>query len=194
MRRCPNYAEGYKVTRDTAVRWSSHRHRCGAVAGKRVCSKGGRRADGRDVVVRPAVFNVKLQMGTDADQVLVGQSHPVPQRTADAKKGIAGDASPPANLLGRTLAEAHLVALIPTVLVGIAGVLFVDARIEFEFLQRHSSILPSRQEKGNLGFPAFNQTRQDFAAAHRPLTERIGCAFPIAPVGPHPDLAALQVA
>jgi hypothetical protein len=26
------------------------------------------------------------------------------------------------------------------------------------------------------------------------LTERIGCAFPIAPVGPHPDLAALQVA
>jgi hypothetical protein len=59
---------------------------------------------------------------------------------------------------------------------------------------RHIGILLSRQEKGNLGFPAFNQTRKDFAATHRPLAEGVCCPAPVVTVGPHPDLAALKVA
>jgi hypothetical protein len=59
---------------------------------------------------------------------------------------------------------------------------------------RHIGILLSRQEKGNLGFPAFNQTRKDFAATHRPLAEGISRPAPVVSVGPHPDLAALKVA
>jgi hypothetical protein len=59
---------------------------------------------------------------------------------------------------------------------------------------RHNRILPSRQEKGNLGFPAFNQTWKDFAAAHRPLAEGVCRPVPVIPIGPHPDLTALKIA
>jgi hypothetical protein len=50
------------------------------------------------------------------------------------------------------------------------------------------------QEQRNLGFPAPNQTRQDFAATLYPHAECCGCALPIAPVGAHADGAALEVA
>jgi hypothetical protein len=50
------------------------------------------------------------------------------------------------------------------------------------------------QEQRNLGFAAFDETRQDFATALGPNTECLGCAFPITPVGTHADGAALEVA
>jgi hypothetical protein len=50
------------------------------------------------------------------------------------------------------------------------------------------------QEQRNLGFPALNQTRQDFATTLGPSTERFGRALPIPPVSTHTDGAALKVA
>jgi hypothetical protein len=50
------------------------------------------------------------------------------------------------------------------------------------------------QEQRNLGFPALDQSRQDFAPTLGPNTECLGCAFPITPVGTHADGAALEVA
>ena len=43
------------------------------------------------------------------------------------------------------------------------------------------------QEQRNLGFPAFNQTRQDFATALGPDAESLCRPIPVAPVGFHAD-------
>jgi hypothetical protein len=91
------------------------------------------------------------------------------------------------------LPEPNLVALVPTPFGGVPSVLAVDSGLEEDFLEWHNRILVSRQEKGNLGFAPFYQTRQDFATTHRPLAEGVCRSVPVIPVGPHPDLAALKV-
>jgi len=59
----------------------------------------------------------------------------------------------------------------------------------------HGAIIPALgQEQCNFSFPAFDQTRQDFAAALGPSPESLRSTFPIASVGLHADGAALKVA
>ena len=71
-----------------------------------------------------------LQVRTDADQVQETQRDPVPQRAAHTLVGVSRNLLPATNDFGITLTKAHLVALVPTALGGVSGVLFVDPRLE----------------------------------------------------------------
>ena len=50
------------------------------------------------------------------------------------------------------------------------------------------------QEESNLGLAPPDQPRQHFTAPFGPRSERLSSTSPVPTVGPHPDLAALQVA
>ena len=84
---------------------------------KRIVVDCGSCADRRDVVIDAAVLNVEFQVGTNAQQILVTQRDPIPQRTAYAQECIARKRSPTTNLLRVALTKANLVAIVVTAFV-----------------------------------------------------------------------------
>ena len=97
--------------------------------GEGVC-EGDRVPDWRDVVVRAATLNVKLQVCANSDQIQKPKRHPVPQRPASAEESVGRNALPPTDLLGRALTKTHLVAVIPAAFGGVARVFPVDSGFE----------------------------------------------------------------
>ncbi len=111
---------------------SSSRHRnYGRIKGgsERVCEGYGL-PNGRHVNVRAAFFEIKLQVRADTYQIKADKRHPVPQGTAHAKELVVRKPLPAANLFGRALAKANLVAVVPPAFGGIARVFPVNSGLE----------------------------------------------------------------
>ena len=100
---------------------------CGAAVcgSERHITSTGRGSDRGDVVQTLAFFDVVFQVCANTEVVRAVESNPVVQRTSGTKVGAAGVFFPAAQLLRVAEAEANLVAVAPSTLVGIRGNLLI---------------------------------------------------------------------
>ena len=115
--------------------------RIAAGVSRNLCSKRTTQrtvfADWGNVVIRPTVLNVELEIRTNAQQILCAKSHPRPERPAYAKELITRYLQPAANFLRRALTEADFFRFVIPALVGVPRVFAVNSRFEQYLFKRH---------------------------------------------------------